>query len=200
MKPAMNEALETIAGLELTFGDRLLIRPNAMLNANIQEYIDREQRDIYIYSKPLDIDKLSKQIASMIGIKLRIKEGPLPHGSGEIKKLPGTDNSYAIGVNQKEHARRKRFTKAHELAHLLLHKECIGDGITEDSLLRSASLSNPQETEANSLAAAILMPFYLVEMAHRSKKENVPQILAKLCGVSKIAAQIRLSAYGSASE
>lgn len=208
-------ALKRDRNLELTSGDKLLLGVDERLSEDVREYIDQEQRKIYIDRVPIDIQELSIKIAEKNGIELSVEETPLnatlnaEQGAEQraeqrvaLKSISGkitkkNDHEYTIEVEKSEGLHRKRFTKAHELAHLLLHRKHIGNGITENTLLRSEDISNSHETEANSLAAAILMPFYLVNMAHNSKKENAPEILARLCEVSKIAAHIRLSSYES---
>ncbi|MGX9463057.1 ImmA/IrrE family metallo-endopeptidase [Shewanella sp. A14] len=85
--------------------------------------------------------------------------------SGEIKE---TNGKVIIRVNRHDVKNRQRFTLAHEIAHFLLHRDLIGDGITDDALFRS-KLSTAIETEANNLAADILMPMHLLT---RHKKIN----------------------------
>ena len=66
-----------------------------------------------------------------------------------------------IGVNSTHHPRRQRFTVAHEIGHLQLHK---GRKLTVDSGLRvdyRDDAGNPtilEERDANAFAAALLMP------------------------------------------
>ncbi|MES2272977.1 MAG: ImmA/IrrE family metallo-endopeptidase, partial [Chlamydiota bacterium] len=80
--------------------------------------------------------------------------------SGQIIKdeQRGGGSGYAIFINALHKLVRQRFTIAHELAHFILHKPSIGDGITDDALYRSG-LSNRDEAMANQLAAEILMPW-----------------------------------------
>ena len=70
--------------------------------------------------------------------------------SGKIKKV--NDEDYRIYVNADHPKTRRRFTIAHEIAHFILHRGEIGNGITDDMLYRSG-LSNQQEAQANMLAA-----------------------------------------------
>ena len=106
-------------------------------------------------------------------------------GDGETSK-----SGYKIYVNGNHTETRRRFTIAHEIAHYVLHEHLIGDGITEDALYRSR-LSNFIESEANKLAANILMPTHLVEEA--VKTEVRLEQLAKKFFVSPQAMAIRLS-------
>jgi len=75
------------------------------------------------------------------------------------------DSRRVIGVNSRESALRQRFTIAHEIGHLLLHK---GRPLIVDKLVRvnarssTNSPSRNEEREANQFAAGILMPADLV--------------------------------------
>jgi Zn-dependent peptidase ImmA (M78 family) len=65
-----------------------------------------------------------------------------------------------IGVNSATSARRQRFTIAHELGHMLLHQD---DALMVDNAVqfrdeRSSLAIDPEEIEANTFAAALLMP------------------------------------------
>lgn len=112
--------------------------------------------------------------------------------AGKIVKDPkrGGASGYAIFVNAADSYRRQRFTIAHEIAHFLLHREAIGDGIVEDALYRSG-LSNKQEMQANKLAAEILMPLHLINRAMDSYVKTIGE-LARLFQVSDSAMSVRL--------
>ncbi len=99
-------------------------------------------------------------------------------------------NGYVIYVNQDEPFERQRFTAAHEIAHFVLHRNLIGDEIIDDVLYRS-KLSSPQETEANNLAADILMPWNLVNEISASGVTNIRE-LAERFQVSLTAMSVRL--------
>jgi predicted transcriptional regulator len=102
----------------------------------------------------------------------------------------GGSSGYAIYVNGKHHENRRRFTIAHEIAHFVLHREFIGDGITDDALYRSA-LSSSLETQANELAANILMPWMLLNDAMGLGIDDV-RALARYFNVSPSAMSVRL--------
>lgn len=102
----------------------------------------------------------------------------------------GGASGYAIYVNKNHHVNRRRFTTAHEIAHFVLHESLIGDGITDDALYRS-NLSSQIETQANSYAADILMPWHLVNAATSNGMTNIGD-LAAYFEVSKSAMSIRL--------
>ena len=126
------------------------------MNQHIQEIISKRQKAF-----PVDVTA----IAHDLGIKVYSALGSAEL-SGKIVKDPqmGGQSGYAIFVNDADAPVRKRFTIAHEIAHFILHKGEIGDGIVEDALYRSG-LSNKQEAEANKLAADILMPWHLINQA-----------------------------------
>lgn len=112
--------------------------------------------------------------------------------SGKIVRSDrhGGVSGYAIFVNNNDKRTRQRFTIAHEIAHYLLHKNEIGDGIVEDALYRSG-LSNKQEAEANRLAADILMPWHLLNMVMNDQVKTISN-LADIFHVSESAMSIRL--------
>lgn len=96
-------------------------------------------------------------IANALGIRV-YKVPNWPNDlSGMVRKNDDSVGGFDIFVNQDHPETRRRFTIAHEIAHVILHPHLIGDGITDDALLRSG-LSNAVEAQANRLAADILMP------------------------------------------
>lgn len=130
------------------------------------------------------------QIAARLGVT--IKASTLAAGiSGEIRPV---GNSYEIKVNRHDSTGRQRFTVAHELAHYLLHRDQIGDGLRDDVLYRS-SLSDAREAEANRLAAQILMPKQAVRRAvedYEGDPDHLCANLAQSFGVSEAAMRIRI--------
>ncbi|MFC7050389.1 ImmA/IrrE family metallo-endopeptidase [Emcibacter nanhaiensis] len=76
--------------------------------------------------------------------------------SGYIEKR---HNGWHIGVNKYEVPGRQRFTLAHELAHLLFHRQIIQGRFEEAiKLFRSGDNTKHIEMEANAFAAELLMP------------------------------------------
>lgn len=129
--------------------------------------LDQEMKDIIGVSQEKGPVKLS-QIAQSLAVE--VKSATLKPGiSGEIRKKD--DGSYRIRVNRHDPKKRQRFTVAHELAHFLLHRDKIGDGIEDDKLYRS-TLSDSIEHEANRLAADILMPKNLIDAAIDAAEEK----------------------------
>ena len=130
-------------------------------------------------------------IARELGVE--VKASTLAPGiSGELRP---TADGFVIRVNRHDPRVRQRFTVAHELAHFLLHRDHIGNGIEDDVLYRS-ELSDQREAEANRLAADILMPEERVREAFAAARgldnQEVGVNLANQFGVSEAAMRIRL--------
>jgi Zn-dependent peptidase ImmA (M78 family) len=133
-------------------------------------------------------------LAKALGVGL--KAATLPAGiSGEIRPDPNNPGNVVIRVNRHDSDKRQRFTVAHEIAHFLLHRDHIGNGIKDDVLYRS-SLSDRREAEANRLAADLLMPEHLIaewlERARLLRVEDVVGYLAEQFEVSEASMRIRL--------
>ena len=137
--------------------------------------------------KPVRIIALAREF----GVKVYTAILP-PEVSGQIER-DAESGGYSIVVDRNDPEPRRRFTIAHELAHFLLHRHDIGDGIAESRLYRSR-LRNGQEVEANNLAADILMPYgKLGEVIDddRWRDASLDEVAAKF-GVSKSALKVRL--------
>jgi Zn-dependent peptidase ImmA (M78 family) len=115
-------------------------------------------------------------------------------------------DSVVIGVNEAHAESRQRFTVAHELGHLILHR---GRPIVVDSVRvnlrdsRSSMATDLEEIEANSFAAELLMPQALVLRNFRSAVDRGERDLRQLVkdlalgfGVSEQAMDYRLQNLG----
>lgn len=109
------------------------------------------------------------------------------HLSGKIQR---DGASFDIIVNKNHPEVRRRFTIAHEIAHAVLHRDLIGDGITDDARWRSG-LPDPIEYQANRLAADILMPKHLLDRYFAMGIRDAGY-LSKLFVVSKKSMEIQL--------
>ncbi|MFE6460559.1 ImmA/IrrE family metallo-endopeptidase [Streptomyces cinereoruber] len=109
-----------------------------------------------------------------------------------------------IGVNQKHHENRQRFTVAHELGHLRLHR---GRPLILDTDTRvnfrdtvSSMATDREEMEANRFAAALLAPEAMVRRAAREAEFRTAQQLALLMArrfeMSEVAMNYRLINLG----
>ncbi len=142
------------------------------------------------YQKTAPVDVVS--IAQEIGIRVW-EMNRLPEGvSGQIWRDPvnGGTSGYSIGVRATEPLVRKRFTVAHELAHYILHRNKLDGGLFEDVMFRGG-LSSREETQANQMAADILMPFKLISKL-MDEGESTLEGLAQRLQVSLAALKIRL--------
>lgn len=133
-------------------------------------------------------------LASDLGIE--VFKSPLKPGiSGLIEPSNSAPSGYRIKINRHESVERQRFTLAHEIAHFLLHKEFIRNGVIDNTMYRS-SLSNKQEIEANKLASKIVMPDMAVERRRQSYSgltfDEVVHRMAKDFRVSEPAMRIKL--------
>jgi Zn-dependent peptidase ImmA (M78 family) len=130
-------------------------------------------------------------IAEALGIKVyKVSNWPENLSAMIRKDERGGASGYAIYVNAHHPRVRRRFSIAHEIAHYALHRNLIGDGITDDALYRS-SMSNAVEAQANRMAADILMPWHLIREATESGLNSVEE-LAKHFDVSKSTMSIQL--------
>jgi hypothetical protein len=143
----------------------------------------------YQETAPVDITALVTEF----GLSVYQKDD-LPDGvSGKIcrdasQESPG---GYSIHVNANDTYTRQRFTIAHEFAHYLLHRDKIGDGISDDALYRSVKLTTQDEYAANNKAADLLMPRKLV-LGYVSEGVSDPNELKDIFEVSLQAMQVRL--------
>jgi Zn-dependent peptidase ImmA (M78 family) len=169
-------------------------RPNRAEQAAI-DFLDQFAID----ELPIPVDK----IAEDLGVSLRYE--PLESGlSGVLFR--DQQGRQVIGVNSLHAPVRQRFTIAHELAHLRLHEDALYvDGLVRRDDKSSLAL-DPQEIEANSFAAELLMPRKLVlrELANRVPEGAVAdpakllKRLAREFGVSEQAMEFRLVNLGVA--
>ena len=101
-------------------------------------------------------------IARDLAIKVFMVHNFPDKKSGEIRK---TEAGYEVRLNSKHPYTRNRFTLAHEIAHLNLHKTFLDrqknleefDGMTY-ALSRDKNSLGKKEWEADMLAGEILMP------------------------------------------
>src|SRR3546814_15171584 len=96
----------------------------------------------------------------------------------------GGESGFAIYVNGSHPRVRRRFSIAHEIAHFALHRNLIGDGVTDDAMY-SSNLSSAVEVQANRLAADILMPWHLIREAKDKGRARKRGVQGK-CGLQHI--------------
>ena len=133
-------------------------------------------------SIPVDVDELAKLL------KIGIVSREDVEGNGYIEIEGDTCTIY---INSKEDERQQRFTIAHEIAHFLLHGDYLQEKKVMDRGKRSGYEDN-RETEANKLAAEILMPLSKINEAIESGKDTVEAIQNEF-NVSDRTLKIRLN-------
>ena len=154
-----------------------------------------DEREVVIVRKFMaDLPVKVGELAQELGLK--VVRGPLePKISGWIKPAADVPAGFEIKVNKYEIPERQRFTVAHEIAHYLLHRHEIGTGVV-DSIMYRSSLTSRKETEANQLAAEIVMPSQAVKRELQRlggpEVEGVAEEMAELFRVSVPAMRIRL--------
>jgi len=132
---------------------------------------------------PVDLDGMARAL----GVDV-VTDPTLPEGiAGKIERA---DRGYRITLNGREGRRRQRFTLAHELAHFILHRDLIDDGIT-DSVMYRSRMSDEIESQANRFAADLLMPASAMRALWRQGIKSFAGMAAKF-DVSTEAARIRM--------
>jgi Zn-dependent peptidase ImmA (M78 family) len=113
--------------------------------------------------------------------------------SGALVKEQGADPSILLNANDSRN--RKRFTCAHELGHFIRRTEQPEKYEYVDYRdARSSTGTVEEEKFANSFAANLLMPKFLVEELHR---QGLPDFrMAQRFGVSRESMQYRLENLG----
>jgi hypothetical protein len=133
-------------------------------------------RKFGIATPPIPVEK----IAQGLGVAVRFVPG-LPC-SGMVQS---SDTSATISVRVGEVPWRQRFTIAHELGHLMLHK--LGEEFRDTDTFSG----DQREWQANNYAADLLMPLWLVEQ-YALKFGADSSRIASIFGVSAEAMNITL--------
>ena len=100
-----------------------------------------------------------------------------------------SNENKSIYINENDSLNRQRFTVAHELGHIILHHESNEESYKEVDF-RTNNGFDERESQANSLAAALLMP--RTKANEIWKKLQDVDDFADAFKVSKQAASIRL--------
>ena len=150
-----------------------------------------------VTAPPVPVEKIARALG------VRVHRLPFEEDLSGMIYLDG--KTPIIGVNAQHHPNRRRFTVAHELGHLLLHRKALAGKVHVDRrfpvLMRdatSASGLDSREIEANQFAAEMLMPLSLLLPEIQRKKafdidDDKPVTeIANRFRVSKQALQFRL--------
>ena len=152
-----------------------------------------------VTAAPVPVERVAKSLG------VRVEYAPL---DGDLSGLAHIrDGVTIVGINALHAPNRQRFTLAHELAHVQLHRKMIESTVHVDrgSLRRDALAAagvDPIEIEANAFAAELLMPraFLLSALEGRSidlEDDKAVLALAKRFRVSDAAMRYRLSSLGA---
>lgn len=149
-----------------------------------------------VKTPPVPVERIAKQLGVIV------QYAPFDE---ELSGMAFLKEGVAIiGINSNHHPNRQRYTLAHELAHIYLHRPHLEAGVHVDqssvnSLRRdlvSAEGTDPLEREANAFAAELLMPAKLLAGALDDRMLDLDDdrllALAKRFKVSLMALQYRL--------
>jgi len=157
-----------------------------------------------ISTVPVMVDKVAKQLGA------QLKFSPL---DDELSGMVFVKNgSPIIGINSLHHSNRQRFSIAHEIGHLVMHRDHISNTIHVDkqfstSILRrdatSAAGTERLEIEANQFAAALLIPRATLEELFSTPQLDIVDDYpinewAKIFKVSPATLEYRIKNYLSA--
>jgi len=170
------------------------------MNPKRRSAIQKRAQDLLeehrVSTAPVPVERIAK------GLDVQLRFSPLDDElSGMVYVKNGTP---IIGINALHHPNRQRFTLAHEVGHLVLHRAEITKQIHVDKgfpmLMRNAASAtgiNEMEMEANFFAAELLMPEQFLARSLQGQSfdiddEGAISTLAKEYKVSTAAMRFRL--------
>ena len=80
----------------------------------------------YTQDAPVDVDAIARDLGLDISIDVMDPEIAGKIVRDQSGKSPA---GYSVFINGRDPLRRQRFTLAHEIAHYVLHRDLIGDGL-----------------------------------------------------------------------
>ena len=163
---------------------------------NLIDGLDDSQKEIIarfqgsLPDEPVDIYAMADELGCEVFTATMPKDrsGAISHKDGKFR----------IHISNVDSENRQRFTCAHELAHFLLHSDIVREKPLYENTLLRGTMSNPQEVEANALAADLLMPFDVLHPVVETRKYGINE-LAKKFGVTRAAMLVRLGIPGYSS-
>ena len=154
--------------------------------------------DKYSLSPPVDIRSMVEAYARLTFVHI-----PFDDIDGVSLNLKTRDKSTHVIVNSASAPSRQRFTMAHELGHILIpwHVGSVLIDQVAPVSPRSSSYFTPEswtmETEANSFAAELLMPYSWLERVISTTDDlsKIHRNISQSCQTSALSAAIRLSQF-----
>jgi Zn-dependent peptidase ImmA (M78 family) len=147
-----------------------------------------------VIKAPVPVERLAKKLGASVRFS--------PFDDSLSGMITIKDGAIIIGINALHHPNRQRFSIAHELGHLVLHRDFITNRVHVDKSFAlhrdevSASGEDRLEIDANAFASELLIPR---EWLRREISADVDleddralASLAKQFRVSKVALQNRL--------
>jgi Zn-dependent peptidase ImmA (M78 family) len=149
---------------------------------------------------PVPVDRIAR------GLGAQVRFSPLDEELSGMIYI--SENTPIIGVNSLHHPNRQRFSIAHEIGHLVLHRDLISGKVHVDKEFQvqfmalnrdatSALGTEKIEVQANQFAAELLMPTAMLNQALVGKpfdidNEGPLDELAKKFRVSRQALEYRI--------
>lgn len=167
-------------------------------NENPQDSARQILERLHIKTAPVPVEKIAKALGAVV------RFSPLDEElSGMVYIKDGVP---VIGVNALHHPNRQRFTIAHEIGHLVMHRDLISESVHVDKQFRilmrnsnSASGLEAIEVQANQFAAELLIPssmFDLMKITASDIDDDAPlDELAKKFRVSKQMLEYRIRSF-----
>jgi Zn-dependent peptidase ImmA (M78 family) len=169
---------------------------NADPTARVQALLTR----FAIRAAPVPVDRIAK------GLGAQLRFSPLDEELSGMIYISGT--TPIIGVNSLHHPNRQRFTIAHEIGHLELHRNLITGKVHVDKTFpielsglnrdaTSALGAEPIEIQANRFASELLMPTAFLVAALEGQPFDIDdegplEALARKFRVSRQALEYRI--------
>jgi len=138
----------------------------------------------------IDLDTIAWRVG-----KLRIEYGGLDTAEGRIVASPKGGGTIRV-TDRGSNLGRRRFTVAHEIGHFILH---LANGLDREDTVGNFVIWNDsgEETEANTFAAELLMPEFLM-VSHSEGREpslSLVDSLADKFRTSSLATAIQFTNY-----
>jgi Zn-dependent peptidase ImmA (M78 family) len=165
-------------------------------NVRWDEQTEALREKLGITAIPVSVERIARALGA------QIRYSPL---DDEISGMIFIrDGAPIIGVNSLHHVHRQRFTIAHEIAHLTLHRQELAGSVHVDKTFpvlhrdeKAAMGTDQVEIAANQFAAALLVPRSVIDAEFKGKTfdiddESPLEALSKKLRVSKQTLEYRI--------